>query len=165
MADALPAKRILLIDDDPVVARVLAFRIMRACENAQVDVEHTPNAKPDYDVYVVDNDFGGKQEGMRLAESLSVASPNATVLLLSSYLDAKLLKRAVNARCHGAFDKRDPEDLSRLIRTIAEVERHPVSKTDAPRRFRAGLLREVAALIRQWNRRIRSEEQRRDPPN
>jgi DNA-binding NarL/FixJ family response regulator len=160
MDNTTSAKRILLIDDDPVVSRLLAFRIMRACESAQVDVEHNPSVRPGYDFYVIDNDFGGKQEGVRLAESLSLANPDAKVLVLSSFLDAKLLKRAVNARCHGAFDKRDPDDVSRLIRMICEA---PVGRTSnspaSPRRF--SLLREIASLIGQWNRRMRSEERKR----
>lgn len=167
MHDSVSAKRVLLIDDDAVVARLLSFRIMRACPNAEVEVELTPIVRPGFDIYVVDNDFGGKQEGMRLAETLALATPGATVLLLSSYLDAKLLKRAVNARCHGAFDKRDPEDLARLVRTIADTPAIGAAGRELvrARSTRLGLMGEIATLIRQWNRRMRSEEARRDPAN
>lgn len=162
MDETRRTSRLLLIDDDPVVAGILALRIQRSCPGVAVDCQNKPVATPGYDIYVVDNDFGGSQEGVRLAESLAVVSPGATVLVLSSFLDTTLLKRAVNVQCKGAFDKRDPDDVALLLRAIADASSagpgEDMTATAQPR----GLVREVANLINEWNQRMGAEEGRRN---
>ena len=110
------AKRLLLIDDDPVVAEILLLRIKDSCPMVEADAISDPVAPPGYDIYVVDIDFGGKQEGVRLAEAIATASPGATVFMLSSFLEVAVLKRVMGVQCRGAFDKREPEDIAALLR-------------------------------------------------
>lgn len=153
-------RRLLLIDDDPVASEILLLRIAQSCPLVEATALHEPVAPPGYDIYVVDINFGGRQEGVRLAESISAATPRADVFLLSSFLEVPVLKRAMGVQCAGAFDKREPEDISGLMRAIAEsAAREPAESNSLPAR-RRGLLGDMAALIREWNRRISAEQSR-----
>lgn len=114
-------RRLLLIDDDPVASEILLLRISQSCPLVTASAVHDPIAPPGYDIYVVDLNFGDRQEGVRLAEFITTTTPGADVFLLSSFLDVEALKRAMGVQCSGAFDKRNPEDVSALVRKISEV--------------------------------------------
>lgn len=152
-------KRLLLIDDDPVASGILLLRIRQECPLLDISVIHEPVAPPGYDLYVVDLNIAAHQDGMRLAESIAVTMPAAQVFLLSSYLAVPVLKRAIGVSCAGAFDKREPDDVAALLRAIATAAAHVNEAEPPPRR---NLLRDMTALIREWNRRI-SAEQTRSP--
>jgi DNA-binding NarL/FixJ family response regulator len=153
-------KRLLLIDDDPVIADILLLRIAQSCPMVEASSASEPVAPAGYDIYVIDINFAGQQEGVRLAEAISAVSPGAAVFVLSSFLEVDVLKRAMGVQCRGAFDKREPEDISALLRAIAEeASREVVDVPVAPVRGR-GLLADMAALIREWNRRISAEQSR-----
>lgn len=153
-------KRLLVIDDDPVVSEILLMRIEQSCPAVVAEAVAEPVARPGYDIYVVDVNFGERQEGVRLAEAISTVSPGAAVFMLSSFLDVGVLKRAMGVQCRGAYDKRDPEDLSALMLAISDAASGESVDvvSEAPRR--RSLLGELAALIREWNRRISAEQSR-----
>ena len=153
-------KRLLVIDDDPVVTEILLMRIEQSCPTVVAEAVSEPVARPGYDIYVVDVHFGERQEGVRLAEAISTVSPAATVFMLSSCLDVGVLKRAMGVQCRGAYDKRDPDDLSALMLAISDAASGEANEaaSEAPRR--RGLLGDLAALIREWNRRISAEQSR-----
>jgi DNA-binding NarL/FixJ family response regulator len=153
-------KRLLLIDDDPVVAEILLLRIAQSCPMVEAEAIAEPAAPPGYDIYVIDLNFAGRQEGVRLAEAVSATSPGAAVFVLSSHLGVQVLKRAMGVQCRGAFDKREPEDVAALLRAIAEeAARDPLPPPGSPPSGRS-LLGDLAALIREWNRRISAEQSR-----
>lgn len=153
-------KRLLLIDDDPIVSEILLMRIEGSCPMVEATAISDPVAPPGYDIYVVDINFGGKQEGVRLAEAISAASPEAVIFMLSSYLEVPVLKRVMGVQCRGAFDKREPEDIAALMRAISETASRE-TRDDLERKPRGrGLLGDMAALIREWNRRISAEQSR-----
>jgi DNA-binding NarL/FixJ family response regulator len=153
-------KRLLLIDDDPVVSEILLMRISRSCPMVEASAISDPVAAPGYDIYVIDINFGGKQEGVRLAEAICTASPASAVFMLSSFLEVPVLKRVMGVQCRGAFDKREPEDISALMRAISEIASLEAPADFVQKRGR-GLLGDMAALIREWNRRISAEQSRR----
>lgn len=156
----LVPKRLLLIDDDPVTSEILLLRIAQHCPLVEAWSEQQPVAPPGYDIYVVDVNFGGRQEGVRLAEAIAANSPGAEVFLLSSHLEVPVLKRAMGAQCRGAFDKREPEDVAALLRAISECAAREPPEPDGQPARRRGLLGDMAALIREWNRRISAEQAR-----
>ena len=159
--DLTKRKRLLLIDDDPVVSEIMLMRIEQSCPTVIAEAVAEPVAKPGYDIYVVDVHFGERQEGVRLAEAISTVSPNAAVFMLSSFLDVGVLKRAMGVQCRGAYDKQDPDDLSALMLAISDAASGEAADVvnEAPRR--RGLLGDLAALIREWNRRISAEQSRK----
>jgi DNA-binding NarL/FixJ family response regulator len=153
-------KRLLLIDDDPLVSEILLLRIAQSCPLVDASAISEPVAPPGYDIYVIDINFAGRQEGVRLAEAISTTSPDAAIFVLSSFLEVQVLKRAIGAQCRGAFDKREPEDISALLRAISEeAAREVPEQAGRPQRQRS-LLGDMAALIREWNRRISAEQSR-----
>jgi DNA-binding NarL/FixJ family response regulator len=153
-------KRLLLIDDDPVVSDILLLRIGQSCPMVEASAIHEPFAPPGHDIYVIDLNFAGRQEGVRIAEAIATASPDAAIFVLSSFLEVPVLKRAMGVQCRGAFDKREPEDVAALLRAIAEeaARETPVMPEGAV--GRRSLLGDMAALIREWNRRISAEQSR-----
>ena len=153
-------RRLLLIDDDPVIAEILLLRIAQSCPLVEASAISEPVAPPGFDIYVIDINFAGRQEGARLAEAISTTSPDAVIFVLSSFLEVQVLKRAIGAQCRGAFDKREPEDIAALLRAISEeAAREFPEPASMPPRGRS-LLGDMAALIREWNRRISAEQSR-----
>ena len=151
-------KRLIILDDDMTVCDVLLKRFRGAC-STQIEAYalHEPVAVPGFDIYVVDNNFGGKQEGIRLAEAIAKVSPGAAILMLSSQLEVGLLKRAIGLKVVGAFDKCEPSDVTTLVETVAQLVRHwPQSQPG-----RGSIVRDLATLIREWNERMSNEEARR----
>jgi DNA-binding NarL/FixJ family response regulator len=153
-------KRLLLIDDDPVVSEILLLRIAQSCPMVEASAIKEPVAPSGYDIYVIDLNFSGRQEGVRLAEGISAASPDAAIFVLSSFLEVQVLKRAMGVQCRGAFDKREPEDIAALLRAIAEEASRDVAEATANPPRRRGLLRDLASLIGEWNRRMAAEQSR-----
>lgn len=126
----------------------------------EADAIGDPVAPPGYDIYIVDINFGAKQEGVRLAEAIATASPSAAVFMLSSFLEVPILKRAMSVQCRGAFDKREPEDIAALLLAISETASQEAPEEITERPSRRSLLGDMAALIREWNRRISAEQSR-----
>lgn len=153
-------KRLVLIDDDKTVCEILLRRIRNACPDLEAMAIHDPVPVSGHDIYVVDNDFAGRPEGIRLVEGISNVSPGASILMLSSLLEVDLLKRVIGLQCQGAFDKRNPRDMVALVDAIAELAaKPPVEEAGEPPR--RGIVGELASLIREWNERIAMEELRR----
>lgn len=158
MKKGTPKTRLIILDDDKTVCEILQTRIRHACPAVDAVAIQEPVAVPGFDIYVIDNNFGGRQEGIRLAEAIASVSPGAAVLMLSSLLEVELLKKAIGLRCVGAFDKRNPSDMTMLIDTVNRIARQ-LPAAGEPRR--AGIVGELAALIREWNERMAEEEARR----
>ncbi len=98
------------LDDDKTVCDVLLKRLRGACPT-QIEAYaiHEPVAVPGFDIYVVDNSFGGKQEGIRLAEEIAKVSPDASILMLSSQLEV------------GSAEEGDRSQGSRRVRQTRSV--------------------------------------------
>jgi DNA-binding NtrC family response regulator len=158
MKKGKPKTRLIILDDDKTVCEVLEMRIRRACPSVEAVAIQEPVAVPGFDIYVIDNNFGGRQEGIRLAEAIAGVSPGAAVLMLSSLLEVELLKKAIGLKCAGAFDKRNPADMAMLIDTVNRLARDLPA---AGGTRRTGIVSELAALIREWNERMADEETRR----
>lgn len=152
--------RLLLIDDDPVVTEILRMRIAQSCPMVEASAVSEPVAPPGHDIYVIDINFAGRQEGVRLAETIFATSPDAAIFVLSSFLEVDVLKRAMGLQCRGAFDKRNPDDIDALMRAIAEEAVRAMAEPANEPPLGRGLLGDMAALIREWNRRISAEQSR-----
>lgn len=148
-----------LIDDDPVLLGLLSFRLQKLCPQLVITQSTEPQAPPGHDVYVIDNDFGGAHSGARLAERIRMASPDALILVFSSFLDVPLLKRVVNVGADGVFDKREEADIERLLDVVAthcENAQMPPMPNE-----RTGLVSEIVGMLQLWNRKLAREENAR----
>jgi len=151
--------RALLLDDDPSALAVLKHELLTAVPGLDVDERSTPDVSgPAYDVYVVDNDFDGRACAGHLLETIRTTAPDALVLAWSARLDAPTLKRLVNAGCDGAFAKQDREEMRRAVGIVAaraDALRRPARRRGRPV---AAVLDAVTTLLREWNRRLDSED-------
>lgn len=160
MTPTPPRMKALLIDDDPVLLGLLSFRLQRLCPQLSITQSTEPHALPGHDVYVIDNDFGGAHSGARLAERIRMATPDALILVFSSFLDVPLLKRVANVGADGVFDKREEADIERLLDVVAtHCETATPLAPSAP--ARKGLVSEISSMLQLWNRKLAREENAR----
>jgi DNA-binding NarL/FixJ family response regulator len=160
MNEPIAAARLALLDDDPVACEILRARIRAACPDIEVVTLGEPVVVPGFDIYVIDNSFGGIKQGSRLAEAIATVAPRAALFILSSFLEVELLKRALGSTCRGAFEKGNPSDINSLVAAITEFVADPariVPERPQPR----GMFADIAALIGEWNARLSFEEKRR----
>lgn len=154
---------VLVLDDDPVVLKLLALRLRKRFPTVAVDCQRQPVAVGAYDIYILDNDFHGRPLAADLAEHIKQQQPGSLVLALSGTLDADTLKRLINCGCAGAFDKSSPAEIDAMLATIAD---HLAGDNSAavngtrPRSRVADTARAIAELIRDWNHRLELEERR-----
>lgn len=145
--------RIAFIDDDPFVSAHLEPALHAMLPDAELYVIEEPLAPAGYDVYVIDNDFGGSELGGALSERVRAVAPGALLLGYSSKLGTGFLRRLMRIGVRDVFDKRSALERQELIETIvAEDARR---KGRVPRRLGAiAAIRAVTELLREWNRRL-----------
>lgn len=127
----------LVVDDDDFV-RFLLVRTLRDLGFATVDDGATASdgvrlaAQRRPDLAVLDLDLGDGPTGIDLAYGLRKAHPALAVIILSSYVDPRLVGANREIPDGGVYlSKRDVGDVDVLKRAITEV-------LDAPRGRRAG---------------------------
>ncbi len=153
----------LVLDDDPVVLKLLSLRLKRRFPELNVECHTQPVAVGVYDVYILDNEFHGRPLAADLAEHIKRQQPQSLVLALSGTLDVGTLKRLINCGCAGAFDKNAPADIEALMTSIADYlddSSFTTFRASRPRARVGDTARAIAALIRDWNRRLELEERR-----
>ena len=154
---------ILILDDDPVLLKILETRIQSRFPDATVETRSKPIAVGVYDIYILDNDFQGRSLAADLAEEIKKNQPDSMVAALSGTLCATTLKRLVNCGCDGAFDKSDPTEIDALIRALEHYLNKQQESSPKSGLSGAGLLettRAISNLIRDWNHRLEIEERR-----
>ncbi len=156
-------KSVLLVDDDPIILKLMSMRFKRRFPDFSIDIHEQPDSSGEYDIYILDNDFHGRALAGELAEQIKSRHPNSLVIAFSSALDTAALKKLINCGCSGAFDKSRPEEMERMMQLI---ERH-VSAAPATKNARHGstlrvldTARAISQLIHSWNRRLDIEERR-----
>src|SRR5690606_37660203 len=102
----------------------------------------------DFDVFVVDCRSRGTDE-LRL---LRAEAPAALFLGFVDGLDRDGVKALVNAGVEGVFDGGLPRDHDELVGRIRSVLTRDSAKQDTSGVL--GVMRSMADLVRQWNRRL-----------
>jgi len=148
--------RFLIVDDDQVVTSF--FRAHLGCHfpKALVEVENRPWIAPGYDVYFVDNDFGGKRMATKLISEIREIEPQALVVALSATLELDTLRRLVNLGCNAVYSKRNP-DLSSDAREVIANYLSVVERKHALGTRRSRFTSTVASLfdlLAEWNKRL-----------
>ncbi|MEE2890661.1 MAG: hypothetical protein VX766_00830 [Pseudomonadota bacterium] len=145
--------RIAIIDDDPFVAAHLKIALSEHLPSAEVFTVEEPVAPAGYDVYVIDNDFGGRQFGGELADRVRAVAPDALIVAYSAELDSIFLRRLMRGGARDAYDKASLEDREALVQEI--VEEYERRRIGGKRRRRSGgTIAAVASLMREWNVRL-----------
>ncbi|MBL4838888.1 MAG: hypothetical protein JKY34_15060 [Kordiimonadaceae bacterium] len=153
-------RKLLILDDDPQYAVMLALKLQQRFPELDVSSSKRGVLQKGYDIYVLDNDFGGDKRGASLAEKVREESPDSLVMILSGTLEMDLLKRLVNCHAAGVFDKSRPGDLEQLMRlTHAFLVQKPQSPPNSPANL-SETISGIRTLISEWNKRLSFEESR-----
>lgn len=147
--------RILVLDDDPVVTRIIGHHLKVTFPDCEVSVTNKPQIAPGYNVYFIDNDFDGKYLAKDLLSEVRQLAPHALVVALSSTLTIDDLQTLVNRGCNAVYSKQNPhrsEEAKEVIHQYLSIlrEREQVKDTYG---F-LDLLHSMKALLSQWNQRL-----------
>jgi len=155
-------RKILILDDDIRYSGLLALKLRMHFPEILITTRETPTLPAGYDVYILDNDFGGSKMGAGLAEDVRRIAPKSLVVVLSGTLEFDLLKRLVNCHAAGVFDKSKDGDTARLIQLIDHfVQSVPSADTSpAPDRSLGTALASIRGVLDAWNQRLVAEEDR-----
>lgn len=123
-AESAPRKKVLLVDDHPIVRRGLVELINQepdlcVCAEAGTEGEAmnaVPQAKPD--IVMVDISLGGGS-GLELTKNLHHLYPKLPILVLSMHDETLYAERALRAGALGYVMKQEPPDI--LLRAIRKV--------------------------------------------
>jgi DNA-binding response OmpR family regulator len=153
--------RILIVDDDTDASEFLEYRLRKAIPQAHIETRDTPEVSGGFDIYLLDNDFGGEMFAGVLAQSIRRIQRDALVIAFSAHLDATTLKQLINAGCDGACEKHEPEEVDQLMNVIRSFvsswtnnRRHPSS-----RKGLVATILSITELLREWNRRLDNQTQ------
>lgn len=153
--DAAKGVRALILDDDEWALRLIRYVLEESLPGVQVETRETPEAENGFDIYVVDNDFGGASRATEVVGKIRAQEPESLVVAFSATLDRATLKSLLNAGCDAAFEKGRPNDLEELSR-VARSHAEKVSR-GGPRGVIASI-RAIRDLIHEWNVRLDREE-------
>lgn len=141
--------RTLVVHDDAARAHEVAERIRGAFPEMVVVTTDDPTAfGHDFDVLVVDC----RTRGAEVVRMMRAEAPDALVLAFVDGVDREGLKDLVNAGIDGALDATAEDDTDEMNGRIrAFVSR----QADSPEcQGLLGVMRSMADLVRQWNRRL-----------
>jgi DNA-binding NarL/FixJ family response regulator len=156
-APTFPVIRALILDDDEWALRLIRYVLEESLPGIEIEERETPDATGDFDIYIVDNDFGGARRAAQIVPSIRERSPQALVVAFSATLDRATLKTLLNAGCNAAFEKGRPNDLDALSRVAREYAKSDRDRSQ-PRRGVVESARVIRDLIHEWNERLTQEE-------
>jgi DNA-binding NarL/FixJ family response regulator len=147
--------RFYIIDDDPVVSKVMEARLLAQFPHSEITSTTDPVVTPDYHVYFVDNDFGGTKLATLLLRQIRELNPNALVIAMSSSLDQPALESLMNGGCNAIYNKNCPEQADEVFEVIENYTNIIRNKQSLNNRTPLrGIIHSLQALIQQWNQRL-----------
>lgn len=155
-------RKVLILDDDTRYSGLLALKLRMRYPEILVTARTTPDVIAGYNVYILDNDFGGSKMGAVLAEKVRQLAPDSLVIVLSGTLEFGLLKRLVNCHAAGVFDKSRDSELSDLMHLIDQylIASSTQARSAQDGQTSASALTKICAILSQWNKRLAFEEKR-----
>jgi len=152
-------RKLIILDDDNHYSGMLALDLQQHFPELMVSSFNRGEVIAGYDVYILDNDFGGEKQGAQLAEKVRSVAPSSLVIMLSATLEIGLLKRLVNCHAAGVFDKSQPNDLKKMMDLIDDfLIAQKKSKPRASKESLSHTVTSISKLISEWNKRLSYEE-------
>ena len=150
--------KIIVIDDDSIVTSVIRHHLKTNFPQAVIEVSNEPIVRPGYDIYFLDNDFGGLPMAKSLLQQVREASPHALVVALSNTLDLEVMRDLINGGCNIVYDKRYPADSIEARQVIYNYlavleDRH--NQVNRPGLI--DLANSLKRLLGEWNARLNKE--------
>lgn len=141
--------RTLVVHDDPAQAHEAAERLRDAFPEMVVVTTEDPTAYGhDFDVLVVDC----RARGAEVVRMLRAEAQDALILAYVDGIERDALKGLVNAGVDGVFDGTDADDVDELVGQVRTFVTRHVESPDTQGLL--GVMRSMADLVRQWNRRL-----------
>ncbi|MCH6258095.1 response regulator [Puniceicoccaceae bacterium K14] len=153
--------RILIIDDDPVVTKVLGHRMQVSYPGVEVTVANDPVVEAGYDIYFIDNDFDGEKMAHALMREIREIAPQALIVALSSTLDLKTLRDMVNRGCCAVYDKcsqEASEEAHKVIKRYIEEVKRSKSPSRTRTNFKS-IMDSMKDLLGSWNQCLSSAKE------
>lgn len=150
--------KIIVIDDDSIVTGVMRHHLKSNFPEAIIDISNAPVIRPGYDIYFLDNDFGGMALAKRLLQQVREVSPHALVVALSNTLDLDVMRDLVNAGCNIVYDKRYPGEATearQVIRNYLTILEDKYNRLNRPKLV--DLANSIKRLLGEWNTRLNGE--------
>ncbi|MEX2131610.1 MAG: response regulator transcription factor [Pseudohongiellaceae bacterium] len=129
----MSAGSLLLVEDDPVFARVLA----RALSQREYQVEHAENlgaaekliGTQKFDFAILDLNLAG-QTSLSLIPALKQQNPGSRILILTGYASIATAVEAIKLGADNYLAK--PADTDEVLSALLQKEKHPVASETAP---------------------------------
>lgn len=115
---------ILLIDDDPSVYDLISESL--AEQNGQVEVnlryesEFKDGMDLDYDMFVIDDLFGGVSKSVNIVTRIKLENQTAKIFVISGQASDATLRQLINLNIDGFIDK-DTMEIEALIKAIESI--------------------------------------------
>jgi DNA-binding NarL/FixJ family response regulator len=150
--------RILIVDDDPIVTAVIQQHLRKHYVEAEVCFTNEPVIRPGFDIYFLDNDFGGAAMANRLLRQIRELSPQALVVALSNTLDLPVLQDLMNGGCNVVYDKRYPAESKEAREVINNYLKILEDRYNSSSRASlVNLVGSLKQLLGAWNSRLAKE--------
>ena len=143
------ALRALLLDDDRYALDLLRAMLVERYPGMDIHTRLTPDPTGEYDLFFLDDDFGGTRMAAEMARRIREDHPEAIVLAFSAKLEAHTLRELLDAGCNGVSDKQVPADMPEMFNALDRC----VEKL-RDKRENAALIGTPRPLFREWNRRL-----------
>lgn len=150
--------KIIIIDDDPIIAAVMKHHLKGNFPNAYISSTNEPVIRPGYDIYFLDNDFGGTLLAKSLLREIRELSPHSLVVALSNTLDVAVMQDLMNGGCNVVYNKKNPADSSdarEVIHNYISILEERYNQKSSP--SLVSLVGSVKQLLGAWNTRLGKE--------
>lgn len=147
----------LVLDDDIWCLRLMTGMLQQCFPDLDVVARTEPDISGRFDVYFIDNLFGGELLAGRLAGEIRAKNPDSLVIAFSGALDRETLKALIAAGCNGVCDKTIAEDLPTTMTLTQRYLEELSTGGDRAESGFIGALRSIQNLLREWNARLEQE--------
>lgn len=151
MNDRTP--RALILDDDPWIGELLKAHLERARPAIAAELRAEPDCTGRFDLYFVDNRFGGESLATDLVHEIRRDNPEALIVVFSGKLDRPDLIDLVRADCDLVCEKDAPDALANMLQDVQRLLRTP-RRAKHRRRSLGGTVRGLADLVYQLNSKL-----------
>jgi len=146
----LPIK-VLILDDDINAYEILKFNIESKFDNLFLEYRKEPDVSGNFDIYILDNDFKGKQEIESMVKKIRNNKVNALIIAFSATLNQSILKNLLNHGCDAVAEKTMPSDMEMTMKVI---EKYCDMKKESGKPCFIKTINALSELLRQWNHRM-----------
>lgn len=113
--------KILLIDDDADMLELISEYLDEANHELEFVIDHTEKFDSNkidfsYDIYLVDDMFGGKSMSVEIAKSIRAKDGDSKIFILSGQAKEDTLRKLINLRVDGFIEK-DDMDVSTVVKS------------------------------------------------